>query len=70
MVFDNEKRAIPEPVALGTDGKFAEQSYITVQEAEKLVVDWTPAEERKAKLKFLNSRSPLISEWILPFSLS
>lgn len=55
MVFENEKGAIPEPVVLVNNSKFAEQSYITVQEAEKLVVDWTPAEERKAKLKYAQS---------------
>jgi hypothetical protein len=53
MVFDNEKRAIPEPVALvHNHNKFSEQTHVTVDEAEKLVVDWTPEEERKAKLKY------------------
>ena len=36
MVLDGEKREIPEHVA---DGTFGEQSYNTVQEAEKLVAD-------------------------------
>ena len=51
MVFDNETRAIPEPVALVQNNKFSEQIHVTVEEAEKLVVDWTPDEERRAKLK-------------------
>ena len=50
MVLDGEKREIPEHVA---DGTFGEQSYNTVQEAEKLVADWTPEEERRAKLKYI-----------------
>jgi len=55
MVFENEKGVIPEQVVLANDNKFAEQSYITVREAEKLVVDWSPMEERKAKLKYAQS---------------
>jgi len=52
MVFDNETRAIPEPVSLVQHNKFSEQIHVTVEEAEKLVVDWTPEEERRAKLKY------------------
>ena len=51
MVFDNETRAIPEPGQLDQNNKFSEQIHVTVEEAEKLVVDWTPEEERRAKLK-------------------
>jgi hypothetical protein len=53
MVLDGEKREIPEPVTHAYNGKFGEQSYDTVQEAEKLVADWTPEEERRAKLKYI-----------------
>ena len=52
MVFDNETRAIPEPGQLVQNNKFSEQIHVTVEEAEKLVVDWTPEEERRAKLKY------------------
>ena len=55
MVFDNEKRVIPEPIALvHNHNKFSEQTHVTVQEAEKLIVDWTPEEERRAKLKYIS----------------
>jgi hypothetical protein len=50
MVLDGEKREIPEPITHAYNGKFGEQSYDTVQ---KLVVDWTPEEERRAKLKYI-----------------
>jgi len=53
MVFDNEKRVIPELVALVRNhNMFGEQTHVTVHEAEKLVMNWIPEEERRAKLKY------------------
>jgi len=48
----DEKNVVAVDAAAEPEGQLNKYGNISVEDAEKLVVDWTPSEERWAKLKY------------------